>query len=393
MNKLSFWLRAHWMVSLLVLGIMTGGYYYFRSDTASETAVVQTKGETAHKGDIRIIVSGSGQIQADSQIDLKPVAAGDAIQVMAVFVKNDQEVKKGQIIATLDSKDAVRNVREAELSLKSAKIKMQQTGEDFNNKNTSDTLARRAQETSVKQQELALEEALSKLSDYTIRAPFDGIVTGLSVDGGDTISQTTILASIITKSMKAVISLNEVDAVKVKVGKAASLSFDALPNIAIGGKVSKIDTIGVAVQGVVSYGAEITLDEQHASLKPGMTVAAEISVEEKKNILLISNAALSYENGKAYAVTAPNRQLGSGTIENQNNQIQRGQRKEIEIGITDNVNTEIVSGLSEGERVLIATSNTSAIGSVSVTAGRQGQSQGGIFNIFRSGNRGGNTSR
>ncbi len=118
------------------------------------------------------------------------MAAGDAIEVTSVAVKNDQAVKKGQLIATIDSEDALRDVRQSELALKSAKIKMQQTANESYKKNEDDTLIRRAQEVSVSQQELALEKALSKLSDYSIRAPFDGIVTGLDVDGGDTISQT-----------------------------------------------------------------------------------------------------------------------------------------------------------------------------------------------------------
>ncbi len=393
--------RSHWLSVLIIMAAIGGAYWYFRPDAPATIPTTQTKVETVKKGDLKVMVSGSGQIQADSQVDLKPVAAGDAIQVLAVSVKNDQIVKKGQIIATLDSKNAVRNVRQAELSLKSAKIKLQQTKEDFPGRTTGDTLTRRVQETAVKQQEIDLADALSQLAEYTIRAPFDGIVTGLSVDSGDTISQTAILASVITTSMKAVISLNEVDAVKVKVGNSVSLAFDALPNVELGGKISKLDTIGVATQGVVSYGAEIALDEQLPVLRPGMSVAVEISVAEKHGILLVPNAAVIYEDGKAFVlIAASNRRNGvkSGTVEenqanSQDSTAPRGEKKEITVGITDNVNTEVLSGLNAGENVLVA-------GSAGVTANANPsanqQSQGGLLNLFRGaggGNRGGGFNR
>ncbi len=379
------WLREHkvWLGTGLVL-MAFGWYVYSNQATPLETPLAKNTVETVKKGDIRIRVSGSGQIEAESQVDLKPVAAGDAIEVTAVLVKNDQEVKKGQLIATIDAEDARRDVSQAELSLKAAKIKMQQMAKESPKRTEDDTLVRRTQEISVKQQELALQKSLSKLADYSIRAPFDGIVTGLTVDGGDTISQTAVLASVITKNMKVVISLNEVDAAKVGVGNEATLTFDALPTETATGKITKLDTIGVATQGVVSYGAEITLDMQSPRLKPGMSVTADILVDEKKDVLVIPNTALMTEEGKTWVRIAPNRTADNTTTSNSRTQTAvQGERRAITLGITDNVTTEVVGGLNEGERIMVpsVTSGT--------TTSQNTQSAGGILNLFR----GSNTNR
>lgn len=366
MKTAFLWFRHHLVISFLILAALIGGGYYFLGSQETETAVVmKTETLTVEKGSLKMTVSGSGQIEAASQVDLKPVAAGDAIEVTAVAVKNDQEVKKGQLIATIDSEDALRDVRGAQLSLKSAEIKMQQTEADYDNRNADETLIRRAQEVSVKQQQLALEKSLAKLSDYSIRAPFDGIVTGLSVESGDTISQTAVLASIITKELRAAISLNEVDAVGVKAGDSVTLTFNALPNTTLTGTVTKIDTIGTASQGVVTYGAEVSFEEQSTLLKPGMSVTAEIVVAQKDNVVLVPNEALIYAGDRTFVRTVS------------------GEQKRVETGMTDNVSTEIVSGLSEKDQIIIVkrTAGGAALG----TSPQSGQ--GNVLNSLLRGNR------
>lgn len=338
MTTLLRFCKQHKVVTLLLIGGVAFGFYRLFGTTAP-VATPTTKSVAVTEGTLRVSVSGSGQIEAESQVDLKPVAAGDATLVTSVAVKNDEAVKKGQLIATIDSEDALRSVKEAELSLKSAQIKRQQTEKEYAAKNVDETLVRRAQEVSVAQQELALQKAYSKLADYSIRAPFDGIVTGLDVDGGDTISQTAVLASVITKEMKAVISLNEVDVVKVHVGDTVNLTPSALPDMILTGHIAKLDTLGTTTQGVVSYGAEITLDEQAALLKPGMSVTADIVVVEKKNVVLVPNEALTLTDGET--------SVRVGTT-----------KRSIVVGVTDNVNTEVISGLKAGDQVTVATTTS-----------------------------------
>lgn len=340
--NMSGFVRRRWIMLLVFVGIIYGAYYFWNSNNATEDVSQTEKTAEIKRGDLRVSVSGSGQIQARSQVDLKPVIAGDGIDVMDVKVKNDQEVKKGQVIAVLDTEDAARDIENAELELKSAKIKQKQVQTSFPGKTIDDARERQSQTVIVKQKELAFSKAQSKLRDYYIKAPFDGIVTGLSVEAGDSLSRDTVLASVITKEMKAVISLNEVDAAKVKEGYSAVLSFDALPALKISGSVIKLDTIGTIQQGVVSYGAEIELSEQNVSLKPGMSLNANIVVVEKIGVLLVPNSALTVLNGVA-SVNVMNKSDETSST---------GENREVKIGLTDEVNTEVLDGLKEGDVVL-----------------------------------------
>lgn len=367
--------RNHWFVSLLVFGALAGGAYYVfvQSDTETTTENVVTRTVRVEKSDLRVVVTGSGQVEADSQVDLKPVVAGDAIEVTMVAVKNDQEVRKGQIIAVLDNEDARRDVSKAELDVRQAEIKEKQTDTLYPKLDRDDMRQRQLANVSVAQSAIALEKVRDKLADFTIRAPFDGIVTGLSVESGDTISQTAALASVITKKLHVSVALNEVDAAKVHEGDVATVSFVAFPDVMVDGRVVKLDTIGTVTQNVVSYGAEIELEEQPTGLKPGMSATADIIVAEKSSVLTVPNAALTTEKGRAIVTILRNETTES-------------EKQTVVTGLANETMTEIVSGLAEGAVVELP----GAVPSATSNAG--GSGQGSILNLFRGSTSGSNRS-
>lgn len=327
------------ILGITILLIVGGGYYWY-SKSKSNAGTIQYKTVTAEKGTLLVTVTGTGQIEAQSQVDLKPVVAGDAIDVKEVYVKNDQMVKKGQMIALLDSEDAQKAVRNAELDLASAKNRYKQ----IKDADASTKYDKNSQKIIIEQKENSLADAKEKLQDYYIRAPFDGIVTGLSVEAGDSVSRTDILASVITKNIIAKISLNEVDAVGVKVGDKATLKIDALSDVGFTGKVSKIDTIGTVSQGVTSYGAEIQLDNQNELLKPGMNVSASIVINSKADVVMIPSSAIKNQNGSYVEV------LNSDTPE----------RVVVETGISSSTQTEILSGVNIGDKIVTQTIDANA---------------------------------
>jgi len=341
-------LRKQALKISVILALAGGGYYYYQKNQ-EPVAETQIRTGAITRGDIVISVTGSGQIAAKSQVNLKPVVAGDAIEVRQVSVKNDQEVKKGQLIAVLDTTDAVKAVRDAQLALESAKVKQEQTKITNNNDSSADSLARKAQKISVEQQVARLADAKEKLADYSIRAPFDGVVTGLSVNPGDSISRDAILASVITKEMIAKISLNEVDAARVQNGNAVILTLDALSGESLPGVVSKIDTIGTVTQGVVYYNAEISFSDAPELLRPSMSVSAAITVAEKKGVLIIPNGAIRKSDSGESFVQIPN-----GRTAPQSSAANRPAlgRKAIETGLSNDTETEVVSGLSEGDIIV-----------------------------------------
>lgn len=216
------------------------------------------------------------------------------------------------------------------------------------------------QEIKVAQAEETLSEAQEKLADYSVYVPFGGIISDVNVKKGDSVSAGTVLAAVITWQKIAEISLNEVDAAKVKVGQKATLTFDALSDVSISGKVLEMDTAGTVSQGVVSYGVKIVLDTQDERIKPGMSVAADIITDVKQDVLVLPNNAIKSQGNSRYVELAEvpaemKQQLlasVSGVILSN-----PPKQQSVEIGLSNDLSTEIVSGLKEGDVVVASTIN------------------------------------
>lgn len=369
-KKTRGWLWGNKIKFVLLVCLIGGGFYYWqkKQTAAEEQKVSKVKTSVVKKGNIEVIVSGSGQVEAQSQVDLRPQVAGDGIDIVRVDVENNQEVDEGDIIAVLDAENAQKALRDAQLSLRASQIKQIQINDENDNQTKEAKLIRQTQEVDIQQKLNKLADSSEELKDYYIRAPFDGIVTGLDVSEGDSVSRDEILASVITNEMIATISLNEIDAVRVEKGAVAQLSFSALDGTSIKGEVSRIDTIGTVNQGVVSYNAKIAFDAKEVpNLKPGMSVEAEIVTQSKTNILTVPVAAIqSNPRGGEFVIVVDKNldlekfaeRLSSETVKTEG--VKTGmpeglKRIEVSSGISDDVMVEITGEVVEGEIVLTQT--------------------------------------
>ena len=215
------------------------------------------------------------------------------------------------------------------------------------------------QEISIKQAENALQDAKDTLANYVIRAPIDGIVGKLSAVRGDTAGSAS-LATIITTKKIAQISLNEVDVAKIKVGDKVTLTFDAIPDLTVVGIISDIDSIGTVSSGVVNYNVKISFDSSNDSIKEGMSVSASIITKIATDVVVVPNNALKTKNGNSYVevfdvAPAPATDGLQGVPS-----AVTPRQVSVEIGISDDTNTEIISGLKEGDNIVIKTITTSA---------------------------------
>jgi len=204
----------------------------------------------------------------------------------------------------------------------------------------ADKLDIQSQELAVSQRLNALNDARQTLANYTVKAPFDGIIAALSVKVGDTVSQGTAVAILVTQKQIATISLNEVDVAKIALGDKVTLTFDAIDGLNITGEVAEIDTIGTVTQGVVSYNVKISFDTQDERVKPGMSVSANVITEVKTDVLLVPNAAVQSDNNGSYIQILDNGQPKAVTVV---------------VGIANDTSTEIISGVAEGDKVITQT--------------------------------------
>jgi HlyD family secretion protein len=215
-----------------------------------------------------------------------------------------------------------------------------------------------SQQLSIEQEENALSDAKEKLADYSIRAPLDGVIAETDIKKGDSVSSATVLATLITHQKIAEITLNEVDVAKVKVGQKATLTFDALPDLSISGKVLEVDMIGTVSQGVVSYGVKIAFDTEEEKVKPGMSVTADIITDAKQDVLVLPNSAIKSQGNSYYVeLVEASEEMKQQLLTNTSGTILPTPPKSqpIEVGLSNDLSTEIVSGLKEGDIVVTST--------------------------------------
>ena len=223
------------------------------------------------------------------------------------------------------------------------------------------------QEYSIKQKENALKEAKDNLNNCYVRAPLSGTLTNFEIKKGDLISSNTALGTLITKNKIAEITLTEIDAALVKEGQSVTLTFDALPEVTLKGRVTEVGLLGQTSAGVVSYPIKISIDSSPdlEKVKASMTVDANIVVEEKNDILTIPLTALKTKNEKSFVEVPDEADLTLIKSQTSTNQRQRSQKtvalklppkeKFVETGISDDENIEITSGLKEGDYIIIQT--------------------------------------
>ncbi|HOM33061.1 MAG TPA: efflux RND transporter periplasmic adaptor subunit [Candidatus Paceibacterota bacterium] len=199
------------------------------------------------------------------------------------------------------------------------------------------------QRNTVEKAQRNLQTALNKLADYTIKAPFDGILGNVddSIFVGDNISSNTVLGVLTSKQYIIKISLSEDDAAKVKVGQKALITFDVLDNLQATGKIIDVDVVGKISQGVVSYDAKVLLDDNiDERVKSGMSTTIDIITQTKSNVLTIPRIALKMQNNKYYV-----------EILNDKKEIEK---RPVEIGLQADSKVEIIKGLNEGEKVIVS---------------------------------------
>ncbi|MFH1170842.1 MAG: HlyD family efflux transporter periplasmic adaptor subunit, partial [Candidatus Vogelbacteria bacterium] len=225
-----------------------------------------------------------------------------------------------------------------------------------------------AQNAVTKKQE-ALADVQKELTKYSVYATFGGTIASVGdAQKGDTVSSNTVLATLITKAKIAEITLNEVDAAKVKIGQKATITFDALEDLTVTGQVLEMDTIGTTNQGVVDYGAKISLDTTDERIKPGMTLSAEIITAAKQDVIVVSTTAIK-KQGDSYYVLIANDDIKNVTASVATAlNLDDIKSQTVEIGLANDTMTEIVSGLSEGDLVVTTTKTTNSSTGTSSTS-------------------------
>ena len=158
---------------------------------------------------------------------------------------------------------------------------------------------------SVTQRQNALSDAEQTLSNYTLTAPFDGVMASVSADIGVSAvmassNGSTALGTIVTDKKMAQITLNESDVVKVRLGQKANVTFDAIDGLTIEGTVVEINTLGTVTQGVVTYKVKVAFNTDDVRILPNMSVSVDILTDSKDDVLYLPNQAVKHDKDGYY---------------------------------------------------------------------------------------------
>ena len=210
----------------------------------------------------------------------------------------------------------------------------------------------------IQAQRLAVEQQQNNYDQYFIRASFAGRVQ-IDVKNNESVGSGAVLGTLITEQKMATVSLNEIDVAPVKIGQKATLTFDAISGLSITGVVTEIDLVGTINQGVVTYNVKIAFDTQDNTVKSGMSVSTAIITNVKQDILVVPNSAVKTRGNSHYVEifdqksppVVPGQTITSKTPPRQ---------QRVEVGVSNDTSTEIISGLNEGEVIVTRTVTSAA---------------------------------
>lgn len=363
------------VIALVVIG---GGYYWYKKSNTASTAPIY-KTAVAEKGMLTSSISGSGNVIVDQLATVDPTISGT---VANLAVKIGDPVKKGQLLFTIvndqlgvSAAKAGASYAQSKKSLDDQKYAKKQAEADYKanpKKLLKDKVALADNAIDIAEQNLAVSAAdyrnqLADAAKRKVTAPIDGTVNEVNIKNGDDLgksSSSTKLSPIIIGdlgTLKASVSVNEVDIPNVAEGQKVMFKFSAIDGLELSGKVEKIDSLGTITQGVVTYNVTIGFDVTDPRIKPQMSVSANIITAVKQNVLLVPGGAVKTQGGSSY-------------VEVLNDGSKTPVQKNVEIGLSNNTDTEIISGISSGDKVVTQTitSTTKAASTTASGAGGRG---------------------
>ena len=289
--------------------------------------------------------------------------------VSKLYVDYNSKVTKGQVIAELDRTNLTSELNTAKANLSSAQSSLNY---EKANHQRYETLykkglvsadeyenARLSYEKAVQQVKTAQEsvkKAETNLNYATITSPIDGVVLSKAVEEGQTVAASFSTPELFTiaqdlTNMRVIANVDEADIGDVKEGERVSFTVDAFPNDVFEGQVTQVRQEATTTNNVVTYEVVISAPNEQLKLKPGLTANVTIYTAEKQGVLSVSTKALRFTPtpetvGKMKIADCKGK---NKLWTKQGNTLQA---HSVQLGMSDGIHTEILSGLAEGTEIV-----------------------------------------
>lgn len=290
--------------------VSLAGFFFYRARNQNQDQTVY-KSVAVDRSTIALTILSTGSVKPVTRVDIKPSIAGRAEHV---FVKEGQHIRKNQMLVMTSSTE-----RAALL----------------------DAARARGPEAEKQWEEL--------YRPVPILAPIDGTVILRAIEPGQTFATTDVILAMSDRlSVEALV--DETDIAQIKKGQDATIILDAYPNDAIVGRVEKIAYEATTTNNVTTYHVVVIPEKAPDFMRSGMTANVTFEINKKVNVLSISTEAIKNQKGRSLVLVAAE----SGDPKDPPREIS------VETGVSDGKRTEITSGLSEGQRILIIQAKTTA---------------------------------
>ena len=392
-KKFWIWISVLVVVVLLVAGVALAHVY-------KGTSIDPNRLSKVTRGDVARSVVATGKIQPITKVEVKSKASGI---VEKLLVDINYPVRKGQELAQLDQQEiaaqvdaqraqlaaAEANVSTYEANIEQDKVnaaapdlpmykatldrnlEMQREGivsrqalDDTNRDYLSaltkrdnskaqigvDTARLKQARAQVAQAQAGLKQLEEQLSYTTIVAPMDGVILSRDVEIGDAVSSILVLGSTATLVMTEGDTtqvyvqgkVDEADIAHVYMNQPARIKVESFRDRVFQGKVTKISPMGVEKDNVTTFEVRVSIDNPGGELKAQMTANAEILLDEHKGVLTVPENAVSYDAQKNATVEIPDKTQKEGS-----------RKIPVKVGLSNGSVTEILSGLKEGDTVVL----------------------------------------
>jgi HlyD family secretion protein len=382
---------------LLIAGLAAGAYALLRSE--SRPAAVYTA-EAAEQGRLIVTVTATGTVQPINQVDVSSELSGIIRQV---YVDYNSEVTAGQVLAELDTVTLNAQVERSRAALAAARARVAQaeatvaetksvldrtsalTARQFSSENALDVAkanhnralaALQSAIADVSVEEATLKQNETSLSKAKIYSPIDGVVLRRVAEPGQTVASsfqapTLFILAANLREVELQVDVDEADIGQVREGQRATFTVEAYQGRRFPAIISTVRYAPETVNGVVTYKAILKAENEDLALRPGMTVTAEIVVEDLDGVLLIPNTALRWrppepprarQGGGGFTLFRFPRRDQQVTITEQQTDrrrvyvLQEGAPAAVDIvvGASDGRRTVVMSGLEAGQQVITA---------------------------------------
>lgn len=295
------------IISSVVVGLLLVGYFLFIKSDPENTKFSYVQ---VSKGDLNVLISSTGTLQAVKTVEVGTQVSG---KIDRMFVDFNSSVRKGQLLAVLDTVVLAAAVKDAQANLDKAKAQFNQAiavherNKQLYEKKFMNEVDFIASKTNVetllanlKSAQTALERANLNLGYAYIYAPISGTIINRAVEQGQTVAASLSAPTLFTiaenlSNMWILASVDESDIGQIKVGDKATFTVQAYPDKTFEGEVIQIRLNPNVVSNVVNYTVVVKADNKEKLLLPGMTATVDFYVDHRQNVLLVPNVALRFQ--------------------------------------------------------------------------------------------------